>query len=101
MHAEAGAADGVEIDEVGGKNRARQLRRDALLVDAMASLVPDREEAAGQPRLAEAAGYADIGAREGNLEGMDGVVEPAAVEIIAHASCDGLRKRLLLLDWVE
>src|SRR5437868_2293485 len=100
MHAEARARHGIKIDEVGGKNRARQFRRDTLLVDAMARLVPDGKEAAGQPILAEAAGDADIRAGEGNLERMDGVIKPPALEIIAHASRDRPRKRLLPLDGI-
>ena len=98
MRAEAGAADRVEIDEVGREDRAGEVGRDALLVDAVAGFMPDGEEAAGQPVLAEAAGDADVGAREGNLERMNRVVEPAALEIVAHAGGYRLRERLLLLD---
>src|SRR5882762_8773894 len=101
MHAEAGAADRVEIDEIGGEDRAHELGRNALLVDAVAGFVPDSEEAAWQPILTEAAGDACIGTREGNLERMNRVVEPTALEVVPHAGGHCLREGLLLFDWIR
>src|SRR5882757_5117991 len=100
MHAEAGAADRVEIDEVGGEDRARELGRNTLLVHAVAGLVPDSEKAARQPILTEAAGDARVGSREGNLERMNRVVEPTALEVVPHASGHCFREGFLLFDWI-
>ena len=92
------AADRVEIDEVGGEHRAGKFRCDALFVHAVAGLVPDGEKSARQPGFAETAGDAHVGAGEGNLEGMDRVVEAAPTEIIAEARRYEAGKRPLAID---
>ena len=84
MRAKGRAADGIEIDDVGGKDRAGEFRRDVLFVHAVPGFVPEREEAAGQPVRAETTGDAHVVAREGDLERMHGIVEPAALEVVAE-----------------
>ncbi len=88
--------DDVNILEMEHRDDDPNLRSmEAVIIDAVSRLVPQRKDAAGQPSLAKAAGDANVVAGERNLERMHGVIEPPTLHVIAECLGDLHAKGLL------
>ena len=82
--AEAGAADRVETDEIGGERRAGIGRIDALLVEPMPGLVRRAEDGSRKVVPVVARGDPHVIARKRHLERMHRGIETPALEIISE-----------------
>jgi hypothetical protein len=96
MHAKAGPGHAAKIDHIGRKDGAGMGWIDALFIHGMTGLLPQGKDAAGGQLFVEAAGDVRVVAGQGNLERVDGVTQPTAIQVIAHA-LDPLEAKDLLL----